>query len=73
MNKNLFNLKLFFSQKQFLLLILHDVKNKTKLVYRRNVFRTESHVGDVGFNGLSSPLQQSFGQVIRLFIQILQG
>lgn len=30
-----------------------------------------SYIGDVGFNGLSSPLQQSFGQVVRLFIQIL--
>lgn len=44
-----------------------------KKLYRNIVFRIESHIGDVGFDGLSSPLQQSFGQVIRLFIQILDG
>lgn len=31
----------------------------------------ETHVGDVGLDGLSRPLQQRFGQVICLFIQIL--
>lgn len=32
-----------------------------------------SYVGDVRFNSLSGSLQQSFGQVVRLFIQILEG
>lgn len=31
----------------------------------------ETHVGDVGLDGLSRPLQQRFGQVICLFIHIL--
>lgn len=35
--------------------------------------KISSYIGDVGFNSLGSPLQQSFGQVICLFIQILDN
>lgn len=58
----------FAQTKQLPWLILQDAQINAP---SRSATERETHVGDVGLDGLGRPLQQRFGQIIGLFIQIL--